>query len=437
MQEQISNSPNTAFDASQLRVANEAELWTVLSRLLTFEEPADRTQHIRKAIRKHLDKKAPAIETLPLSEQGRLFSAIFGGEETACNGRQVHRPDGGLETASINALVNFALAFEDLGRFNKLTFDSWLKSEWHNEVVEDVKLLPDADLTAAERLWLYNSTICVPNWTKLIEVGPWSETPQARFIAMFVNTARWTFQKEESEAHLEANITFAAGGDRSDDSLYGFDTIFFERGLALWRKLIEENRPWLPGSFLPKIIVLAEGQTEALMMPTFAKLMNTSFDELAIQVLACGGAKQVVKQYLNLKELTTLPIVCILDADVNEAAEIIQDSLRSNDRMVTVTQGEIEDTFTTPVFHRLINLYLKEIGCLEPIPYIELLNGDGDRNHTLDKLFRIRGLGNFDKIGFAEIVAGNLKKSDVPEDGKRIIGAIVETYNAGISLRFQ
>lgn len=436
MQEQISNSEQSAFDESQLRVATEAELWTVLSRLLTFEEPADRSQQIRKAIRKHLDKKAPSIDALPITGQGKVFSAIFGGEKTACNGRQVHRPDGGLETASINALVNFALAFEDLGRFNRLTFDSWLKSEWQNETVEDVMLLPDADLSPAERLWLYNSTICVPDWSKLTEIGPWSDTPQARFIAMFVNTARWTFLKEENEARLEANITFADGGD-SNQSNYAFDTVFFERGLTLWRKLLEENRPWLPGSFLPKIIVLAEGQTEALMMPTFAKLMNTSFDELAIQVEACGGAKQVVKRYLNLKELTTLPIVCILDADVNEFAEIIQDSLRSDDRMVTVTQGEIEDTFTTPVFHRLINLYLKENGCLEPIPYIELLNGDGDRNDTLDRLFRIRGLGNFDKIGFAEIVAGNLKKSDVPEDGKRIIGAIVETYNDGINLRFQ
>ncbi|MBX3137962.1 hypothetical protein KF707_17175, partial [Candidatus Obscuribacterales bacterium] len=211
MQEQISNSEQSAFDESQLRVATEAELWTVLSRLLTFEEPADRSQQIRKAIRKHLDKKAPSIDALPITEQGKVFSAIFGGEKTACNGRQVHRPDGGLETASINALVNFALAFEDLGRFNRLTFDSWLKSEWHNEVVADVMLLPDADLSPAERLWLYNSTICVPDWSKLTETGPWSDTPQARFIAMFVNTARWTFLKEEKEARLEANITFAGG----------------------------------------------------------------------------------------------------------------------------------------------------------------------------------------------------------------------------------
>jgi hypothetical protein len=425
--EQISHSHKTEFDTSNLRVANEAELWTVLSRLLTFEEPADRSQQIRKAVRKHIDKKAP-FDSLPLSEQGQIFSKIFG-----CGSDD----DDRTESAAINALINFVLAYEDLCRFNTLAFDSWLKSEWQNEAIEQNRFLPDIKLTAAERLWLYNSTISFPNWSKLSEVGPWSDHPQARIISMFANTARWAILHENDSKFADAGRAKSSGNDGNSHSRDSLNNKFFEHGLTLWRKLVEENRPWLPGSFLPQIIVLAEGQTEVLMMPTFAKLMNTSFDELGIQLEACGGAKQVVKQYLNLKELTTLPIICILDADVSESAEIIQDSLRSIDHMVTVTQGEIEDTFSTPVLHRLINLYLKENGCLEPIPYIELVNNDSNRNDTLDRLFRIRGLGNFDKIGFAEIVAGNLKKSDVPEDGKRIIKAIVETYNAGSKLRFQ
>lgn len=410
-------------------------MWTVLSRLLAFEEPGDRAQLFRKSMRKQIDKKA-SLEPLPLLQQSSIFHKIFGGQSciehngTGIEPDRDHKLDGKQNSdlepkplITVDALVNFSLAFEDLIRFNKLAFDLWLKPEWQTEASGTIDFLSELELSPAERLWMHNSTIAVPNWSRLTEPGPWSESGQASFIASFISEARKSFAD-----------MLKRGDHVTDEELV---KTFFKEGLALWRRLVEQNRSLLPGSFLPHIIVLAEGQTEALVMPTFAKLLGANFDTLGIQVEACGGAKQVVKQYLNWRETTALPIVCILDNDVDESAEIIQDSLRQIDRMVMVSQGEIEDTFSTPVFHKLLNVYLKEHGCLEPITYVELTAGENDRIDTLNRLFRIRGLGNFDKIGFAETVASNLTKADVPGDGKRIVGAILETQNAGIKLRFQ
>lgn len=392
-------SRDSATAQSNFRIANQAELWSLLSRILTFDDPASKSQQLRKAVRKQLDKKAP-FDTLPLEERAYVFTKIFAGGKYA-------RYDA-------ERLVSFNLAFEDLQRFNKLSFEPWAQLE-AGKTPSPTGLLARADLSAAENLWLASSVLNTPNWSQLADDGPWNDDLRAQFIAFYIE-------------HAAMELT---GADNADDDS------FFEKGRWLWQELLDSRRSTLPGSFLPNIIVLVEGQTEALVLPTFADLLGINFNEAAVHIEACGGAKQVVKQYLNLKELTVLPVLCVLDADVSEAAEIINDSLRDQDRMLTLDAGEMEDSFSMPAFHRLVNVYLKENGCLESIDYSELKDSGAERLDTLDRLFRIRGLGNFDKIGFAEVVAKNLNKPDVPDDGKRIIAVIKEIHNDGINLRFQ
>jgi len=391
--ESLNTSHNPQHDVSNLRTAGETEVWSVLSRFLTFEEPDDRFSQLRKSVRKQFDKKAP-FDALPLKQQAEFLRKVYNA-----------RPQ--------DAAVNFALAFEDLRRFNQLTFASWMKSDWQNPFASDLFDAGQFKLTAPEKLWLNNSIASTPGWWQLLNGGnQWADDPRVKFITSFTSQTASQFQGTQFKVENSNEI------------------------LDQWRKHLAEKRSELPGSFLPEVIVLVEGQSETLILPAFARLLGTNFNAMAIHIEACHGAKQVVKHYLNLKELTVLPIVCVLDADVSESAEIISDSLRSTDKMITVSQGEIEDSFSNAAFHRLINIYLRESGCLEPIPYAEIMQDNGDRLDTIDRLFRIRGLGNFDKIGFAETVANNLSKSDVPEDGKRIIGAIVEIHNAGSKLRF-
>jgi hypothetical protein len=388
---------SNVIDAGNSRIASHTELWSVFSKIFAFDEPASKSQHLRKAARKQLEKRVN-FDAISLREQGHVFSTVFGNSDD--------RND-----SEVAKMVNFTLAFEDLNRFTKLAFDTWMKPEWQSELIdEDVSKL-NFELATAEKLWLTNAVLSKPNWKKLHDNDQWRDDPRVQLLVSFIDKLTDSAELAGSSAYTYA--------------------------LQTWRQLLDKHRSELPGSFLPKIIVLAEGQTEALILPTFAKLLGVNFNTIGVHLESCGGAKQVVKQYLNLKELTVLPILCILDADVSESAEIIQDSLRSQDRIVTMRAGEIEDSFSLPTFHRLLNIYLKETGCLEPIAATELLTTEGKRIGNLDRLFRIRGLGYFDKIGFAETAVRNLHKSDVPEDGKRIIGTIQEVSNAGIKLRFQ
>lgn len=388
------------IDARNFRIAGQPELWAVLSKLFSFDEPAAKAQYLRKAARKQLDKRAN-FEALSLHEQGRVFISLFQDEDQ-------------IEDQTISRLVNFTFAFEDIKRFSKIAFATWCKQEWYSEPIHAAVAGLDLDLTLAEKLWLTNAILSAPSWIKLNKNDQWREDPRAQAVITFT-------EKLRDETAGKSDI----------------DTQLLTKTLEIWQQILVKQRNVLPGGFLPNIILLVEGQTESLILPTFAKLLGADFNKLGVHIESCGGAKQVVKHYLNLKELTTLPIICVLDADVSESAEIISDSLRAQDRMLTMHAGELEDSFSPTTFHRLLNIYLKETGCLEPIAFSELHDSEGERIEVLDRLFRIRGLGNFDKIGFAETAVNYLHKSDVPDDGKRIIGTIEEVHDAGIKLRFQ
>jgi len=392
------------IDSANPRIASRTELWSILLKILAFDDPASKSQNLRKAARKHLDKRAN-FETMPMRQQVRLFTSIFGDQAN-------------IENAAICRLVNFVLAFEDLNRFSRIAFDTWTKPEWLAEPIDANVSKLNFELSSPEKLWMTSALLSAPAWTKIAQIEQGSDDPRVQLISEFIELLR-----KDAKQFSESN-----GTPHTDTLLKALET---------WRQLLKKHRSALPGSFLPKIILLVEGQTESLIVPTFAKLLGLDFNQMGAHVESCGGAKQVVKYFLNLKELTVLPIICVLDADVSESAEIINDGLREQDRMVTMRAGEIEDSFSLTTFHRLLNIYLKETGCLEPISFSELQTQAGERIEVLDRLFRIRGLGNFDKIGFAETAVRNLHKSDVPDDGKRIIGTIEEVYNAGIKLRFQ
>ncbi|MBX9669766.1 MAG: hypothetical protein K2X93_19235 [Candidatus Obscuribacterales bacterium] len=389
-------------DSANHRLPTDAELWALLQRLISFEEPDARFGDTKKALKKLLPKSA-AVETLSLEEHGYSFSHFFGLTSTDVQTEQLSRA---------NFLVSLILAYEDLRRFNKLAFDAWMKTGWRDENLSEARI-PKLRLSASEQCWLASAALAVPDWTRLSGSGPWSDDPRADFVATFCRHVMFDF----------------------DPTLWEDVDKLFDKGFALWIEHLQSVRASIPGTFLPQIIVLAEGPTEALLLPAFANALGLNLNSMATHVEACGGAQQVVKQYLNWKEVTVLPIVCLLDNDVSEAREIINDSLRAQDRVVTVSAGEIEDSFSAPVFSRLLNLYLERVGCLEPIKLDELTNSRLSRIDTLNRLFKQRGLGSFDKIGFAEVVVENLERQDVPEDGKRIIGVLTEIQDAGVKLR--
>jgi hypothetical protein len=117
----------------------------------------------------------------------------------------------------------------------------------------------------------------------------------------------------------------------------------------------------------------------------------------------------------------TLPMVLLTDADAGEEVEVAAESLRENDRLHVWKDGEIEDTLDTDTLVQQLNTFLQTSGAPGYVSSNDFPQGHR-RTVILNRLWRARGLGNFDKIGFAEVVAGNLReKGQVPKDVMRAI----------------
>jgi hypothetical protein len=170
--------------------------------------------------------------------------------------------------------------------------------------------------------------------------------------------------------------------------------------------------------------VLVEGPTEELLIPYFARLSALDLDAGAVMVKGSGGAKQVVRRYRALAASTSLPVLVVLDADAGEQAAALATALRSGDRIHVLAGGEIEDVFDDATLVRLINEHLSGSKHAWPVSASELAVPQR-RTETLNRIWRERGLGDFDKTGFARtIVAVPDRPVSVPADLKVIFSTM-------------
>lgn len=452
---------NTSADVSigsdSYRTPTDAEFWSVFQKWFAFEEPSNKWSQIRKALKKLIRRGSDKIaDSLSLQQQGVLFSHIFSSSNIKSNTESHER--------NAEKLLSLVLAAEDIKRFNRLAFDTWLNSASASttacaigggkgsdsqsdtlgseplaisisgyNTTFDISISRDSVLSQSELLWIENSINASPGWSMLKQDGPWAGDSRAELMKEFL---------EEIVVYLR--------GSTVPQSIFSQEIA--DEALSTWSKLVEKRRAdksastadnRLPGSFQPSILLLVEGQTECILLPAMSKLLGINLDSLAVDITDCGGAKQVVKHYLNLREVTVLPIVCVLDSDVEEPAEIISDSLRPSDRLITMTRKEIEDTFSEAAFLRLLNIYMShkaELYSNSPLTLSEIqemeLHETG-RTAVLDRLMRARGLGSFDKIGFARVAAEKLQSGEIPPDCKNIVETLLEIHNDGINFRYQ
>jgi hypothetical protein len=190
----------------------------------------------------------------------------------------------------------------------------------------------------------------------------------------------------------------------------------------------------LAGKLRPNLLLLVEGQTEAIVLPHFARLSGLSFSQLGVEVIASGGAKQVARRYLTIKDTVRLPIVCVLDGDAEHSAELIEDSLRDCDQLVSLAVVELEDSYSYEQLLYLLKEHLARFG--QTLSQCDFsLPESGRRKDALNKIYRDRGLGDFDKIGFAnEVVASCKKSTDVPLEMAIVLDAVRMTLTLGQSL---
>lgn len=202
--------------------------------------------------------------------------------------------------------------------------------------------------------------------------------------------------------------------------------------LIILKDELEGNRRLLPPSFLPRHLMLVEGPTEALLMPRFAQCLGESMSERGIYLISSGGANQVVKRYLYWRELVNIGITCVLDRDAGDLVGILKDSMRPADQICVLSEGEIEDAFALPVFVELLNSYLASLAGINCPTVIESdvltvddFKDEKERRRALKRLWKERGLGEFDKVDFARFVSNSLLEAGkVPSDIRKMLAPL-------------
>lgn len=168
-------------------------------------------------------------------------------------------------------------------------------------------------------------------------------------------------------------------------------------------------------------VVIAEGATEETLLPEFAKRCDFDFDKEGIYVLSAGGKNQVVKLYYQMVETLRIPIFVLLDKDAKENLEEIKPKLREIDKIHLLDCGEFEDLLPLELVEKTLEDELKNISILEK----EKLNEDIPRVKFLEEVFKNRGMHEFKKVEFAQMVKRNIKsKSDISPEVVEIIEEI-------------
>jgi hypothetical protein len=371
------------------------QFWVCLQRYLQFDDPESKWERLLQLAIKYSRRQKVKIrqaERLPLADQQMYFVQTFGA--TTKNRSQV------------STTFNILLALMDVEIFAPVAFDAWfgarnrqeetgvqLESNPFSPAIE--KIVEEKGFFESQKAWLDHAAHAVPDWSCLLDEGPWSGDDTRQFIIEFMMAADL------------ASVSSAAG------ILEAFDK--FKSDLKVARARLD-----LPGQFFPRLILLVEGATETILMPHFARLLGCDFDKLGVLAVGTGGANQTSRKYLLLKDMTSIPIYIVLDADALQQVEIIGDIRRDSDRLHVWSAGDIEDTFAAPVLLSQINYYVAARGA-EPLSLSQLPDGER-RTAALNKAFRKRGLGDFDKIGFARSIVDRLQDpADVPRDAAVVI----------------
>ena len=173
-------------------------------------------------------------------------------------------------------------------------------------------------------------------------------------------------------------------------------------------------------------IVLCEGITEEILLPMFSKLCEFNFDEHGIHVISAGGKNQVVKYFYNFAECLKIPIFVLLDNDAKKNLEEINPKLRNFDKIHLLKSGEFEDLLPNSLIARTLNYATQNIS-LAPIDELEEATS---KVEFLEEFFKHRGVHEFKKAEFANLVKQNIKDiSDVSEEIVEIIDEIKGTYS--------
>ena len=157
-----------------------------------------------------------------------------------------------------------------------------------------------------------------------------------------------------------------------------------------------------------KMLVIAEGITEEKLLPIFSDKLGLNFEKNGIHLIAAGGKNQVARIYDNYRENLRLPVLILLDADAVEVIDKIKEVLCDKDRIFVISKGEFEDILPVGLICKSINAFY---GLTANVIPQEIQTGES-MSASLNKIWKEKGFGDFNKAKFAQIIAENITDED-------------------------
>lgn len=382
------------LDFQVLAVPSQEQVWTCLKRCLQFDEPVERWEKLKSQIVKLLRNNGFVTkewETGTLEQQEKTFASYFNQ-----NGAVIQ-----------SNLFSALLALEDFNRFEPIAFEIWYRAQIKSTqglthcmpslATLTERVAEHLDLSVSQQYWFQHCINLGLPWHMLEHDGPWRDVPGVTGIVKL-----WKSVAEARE----------------------FDFTTLVNSYAHFKNLISDFRFELSDDFLPELLLLVEGQTELLLLPHFSRIMGMDLSHHGVHIWAAGGVNQVIRRYLAIKDIVKLPIVMVLDSDATNQAEILDGMLRDCDQLIIWQDGEIEDTLDAAILLHSVNalIYDNHAGSalnLSDIPPV------GRRGEELNKLWRNRGLGSFDKINLAAYLCETVRQlSDIPIQARALISTV-------------
>ena len=377
------------------KVAQEDKALACL-RLISAEEPISRFAQLRKLALKQINDKKEKPQTFQNAQKlASTINYLFGSGK-----------NNDIEVGC-DQIISLIVALDDLRLFRTQAFELWRRGLLEDDsqafqaaaLPAIVNILRERHkLSEGQTLWLSFVYSCAPRWQSLIK-----DDGHERYMPL-----------RQILSRVEEILSTCP----APDMVQGKSN--HEKVLLLI--VAEIERLSLVGPLRPALLALVEGQSEAILLPAFARLLELDLDELAVQVIASGGSQQVARRYLSFRDLVNIPIFCLLDADAAESAALIEDSLREDydDELFVLASGELEDAFSYEFLMTVLAHQMRLQGHIidTDLSQAQLkIPRQGKRKGALERLFRAGGLGDFDKVEFAQIAADMLKsKDEVPEE---------------------
>jgi hypothetical protein len=390
-----------SYQNISIRPATAEELKLAALRQLIFEEPVSRLARLKKTIQRQLAKsereKVKGFSVYQLAElHGRIFT----------------QADISHRALMSSLIVSLALLLEDFRLYTPTAFSAFVAS--------NALHLQELDFTHKSRA----QVICElgHKLAENLKLGP----ERSRWLILgLLSTIDWTAVVSDADSGVAlrnlldlVDNEVALLGLNSNDSLAEIvNTIDCQALLLVAQRAAAKIRE----SYRPSLVVLVEGQSELIVLPHFARLKGAPLELMGALVIASGGAKQVARRYMTMKDVLDIPIVCVFDGDAEDSSVMIEEALRDRDGLFTLEASELEDCYSYEQLLKILNLQFLQVGQPLSSEAFEVPR-DGPRKNALNKLFRSRGLGDFDKIGFAKSTVDLAQsQEDVPHEMSRVI----------------